>query len=41
MGEKTKNSPTALGFPDPERLAVFATALENPALRSNGSEQIL
>ena len=30
MGENTKDSQTALGFPESERLAVFTTAIENP-----------
>ena len=40
MGENTKNSPTALGFPESERLAVFATAIVNPDPKNNDSEQI-
>ncbi len=40
MGENTKDSPTALGFPKSERLAVFATAIENPDLKNNDFEQI-
>ena len=40
MGENTKDSPTALGFPESERLAVFATAIENPDPKNNDLEQI-